>query len=61
MPHGLFYQCPCYISGSGNISVALLSIKGQKALRFYQQYLNLFSKDELRSYIASVINYRILG
>ncbi len=27
MSHGLFYRCPCYVSGSGNISVALLEIR----------------------------------
>ncbi len=31
-----------------NVSVALLSLKGQKALRFHQKYLNLCS-DKLRS------------
>ncbi len=29
MSHGLFYQCPCYVSG--NISVALMSMKGQSS------------------------------
>ncbi len=29
-----------------NVSVVLLSVQGQKALRFHQKYLNLFSKDE---------------
>ncbi len=50
MPHGLFYQCPYYVSGPGNISVVLLSMEGQKALRFHQKYLNLCSEDERRSY-----------
>ncbi len=36
---GLFYQCPYYVSGSGNISVALLSMQGQKALGFHKKYL----------------------
>ncbi len=36
-------------SGSGNISVALLSMDGQKALRFHQKNLNLCSEDERRS------------
>ncbi len=31
MLHGLFYRCPCYISGPGNISVVLMSMQGQKA------------------------------
>ncbi len=31
MSHGLFYQCPCYVSGPGDISVALLSMQGQRA------------------------------
>ncbi len=50
MSHGLFYQCPYYVSGSGNISVVLLSIQGQRALKFHQKYLNLCSEDERRSY-----------
>ncbi len=50
MSHGLFYQCPCYVSGPGNISVALLSMQGQRALRFHQKYLHLCSEDERRSY-----------
>ncbi len=29
-----------------NVSVALLSIQGQKALGFYQKYINLYSEDE---------------
>ncbi len=33
-----------------NISVALLSMQGQKALRYNQKYLNLCSEDEWRSY-----------
>ncbi len=33
-----------------NVSVALLSMQGQKALEFHQKYLNLCSKDEQRSY-----------
>ncbi len=33
-----------------NMSVQLLSIQGQKALRFHEKYLNLCSKDEQRSY-----------
>ncbi len=39
-----------YVSVSGNISVALLSMKGQKALGFHQKYLNLCSEDIQRSY-----------
>ncbi len=45
-----------------NVSVALLSMQGQKALWFYQKYLNLFSEDEQRSYGLEqgwVINDRI--
>ncbi len=49
LPHRLFQQCPYYISGSGNISVALLSMEGQRAPRFHQKYLNLCSVDEQRS------------
>ncbi len=33
-----------------NVSVAVLSIQGQKALGFHQKYLNLCSEDEWRSY-----------
>ncbi len=44
MSHGLFYRWPCYVSGSGNIAVVLLSIEGQRALGFHQKYLNLCPK-----------------
>ncbi len=50
LSHGQLYQCPCYVSGSGNISVVLLSMEGLRGLRFNQKYLNLCSKDERRSY-----------
>ncbi len=50
MSHGLFYQRPYYVSGPGNITVALLSTEGQRALRFHQKYLNLCSEDDRRSY-----------
>ncbi len=50
MSHGLFYRCPCYISGPGNISVVLLSMEGLRALGFHQKYLNLCYEDEQRSY-----------
>ncbi len=50
MSHELFYRCPCYVSGPGNITVVLLSMEGQRALRFHQKYLNLCSEDEQRSY-----------
>ncbi len=33
-----------------NVSVALLSMQGQKALGFHPKYLNLCSEDERRSY-----------
>ncbi len=33
-----------------NISVVLLSMQGQTALRFHQKYLNLCFEDEWRSY-----------
>ncbi len=33
-----------------NVSVAFLSMQGQKELGFHQQYLNLCSEDERRSY-----------
>ncbi len=49
MSHGLFYWSPCYISGPGNIAVALLSMESQRALGFHQKYLNLCSEDERRS------------
>ncbi len=46
------------------VSVVLLSMQGQKALKFHQKYLNLCSKDEWRSYEFGttwgwVINARI--
>ncbi len=47
--HGLFYRCPWYVSGPRNITVVLLSMKGHRALRFHQKYLNLCSEDERRS------------
>ncbi len=49
MSHGLFYRSR-YVSGLGNISVVLLSMEGQRALRFHQKYLNLCSEDEQRFY-----------
>ncbi len=48
MSHGMFYQCIYYISGPRNISVVLLPMEGQIALRFHQN--NLCSEDERRSY-----------
>ncbi len=33
-----------------NVSVSLLSMQGQKALRFHQTYLNFCSEDEWRTY-----------
>ncbi len=50
MSHWQVYRCPYCISGSENISVALLSMQGQRALQFHQKYLTLCSKDERRSY-----------
>ncbi len=38
MSHGLFYGCPYYVSGSGNISITLLSMESQKAHIFHQKY-----------------------
>ncbi len=46
MSHGLFYRCFYYVSGPGNISVALLYMEGLRGLRFNQKYLNLCSEDE---------------
>ncbi len=40
MSHGLFYRCIYYVSGPGNISVVLLSMEGQIALRFHQKHSN---------------------
>ncbi len=37
MSHVLIYQYPYNIAESGNIVVALLSIQGQKALRFHKK------------------------
>ncbi len=43
----IFDKCLLIIySESGNISVTLLSMQGQKALRFHQTFLNLFSEDD---------------
>ncbi len=39
MSHGLFYRCIYYVSGPGNISVVLLSMEGQRALRFIRNIL----------------------
>ncbi len=50
MSHGLVYRCPFYVSETGNISVALLSMTGLRALRFNQKYLNLCSEDERMSH-----------
>ncbi len=41
---------PYYVSGSGNISVVLLSVKGPRTLRFHPKYLILCLEDERRSY-----------
>ncbi len=41
MSHGLFYRCIHYVSGPVNISVVLLSMEGQIALRFHQKYLKV--------------------
>ncbi len=52
MSHRLFYytlHIDYFISGSGNISVVLLFMEGQRAIGFHQKYLNLCSKDEQRS------------
>ncbi len=53
----------------GNISVALLSTQGQRALGFHQKYLNLCSEDEQRSYgfgitwgrVINLQNFHFLG
>ncbi len=47
MSHGLM-SLLCF--WALNVSVALLSMQGQKALGFHQKYLNLCSEDEQRSY-----------
>ncbi len=39
MSHGLFYRCPYYISGPGNVSVALLCMQGQRSFRFNKNVL----------------------
>ncbi len=44
MSHRLVYRFSYYVFGSGNISVVVLCVEGQKALRFQQTYLNLCSK-----------------
>ncbi len=50
MSHGLFYRCTYYVSGAGDIAVALRSMDDPRALRFHQKHLNLCSEDEQRSY-----------
>ncbi len=50
MSHGLFYRCPCYVSGPGNIAVVFLSMEGLRAPGFHKKkYLNLCSLGELKS------------
>ncbi len=39
MSNGMFYRCIYYVSGPGNISVVLLSMEDQRALRFHQNIL----------------------
>ncbi len=46
MSHRLFYRCPYYVSGPGNITVVLLSMEGQ---RFHKK-MYLFSEDERRRF-----------
>ncbi len=58
MSHGLFEQCRCYISGSGNISVA---VNRGSEIRLHQKHLNLCSEDELRSYRLGTINDRLIN
>ncbi len=40
------YFTDALVSGPVNIAVVLLSMEGQTALRFYQNYRNLCSEDE---------------
>ncbi len=49
MSHGPFYRYIHYVSG--DVSVVLLSMESQIALRLHQKYLNLCSEDERRSYV----------
>ncbi len=49
MSHGLFYQCPYYVSGPGNITVALLSLGGSESSPISSK-ISLCSEDERRSY-----------
>ncbi len=46
--YGLFYALTTFLAL--NMLVVLLSMEGQKALKFHQKYLNLCSEDGLRSY-----------
>ncbi len=39
MSHGLFYRCPYYISGPGNMSVALVSMQFRKLSDFIKNIL----------------------
>ncbi len=58
MSHGLFEQCRCYVSGSGNISVA---VNQGSEIRLHQKHFNLCSEDELRSYRLGTINDRLIN
>ncbi len=61
MSHGLFYRCPYYVSGPGKCTVMLLSMEGQRALRFHKKYLNLSSEDERRSYGFGMTRGRVIN
>ncbi len=48
-----------YVSGSGNISVVLLSMEDQRALRFHQKHLNLCRwEDDMKRHEVSCIENR---
>ncbi len=49
MSHGLFSRCPYYLSGSGMISVVLLSMGVPDISRISSKYL--CSEDERRSHM----------
>jgi len=44
-----------------NFAMTLLSMEGQKALRFHQKYLHLCSEDERRSYMFGTMRERVIN
>ncbi len=55
MSRGLFLTMSLLRFCALIVVIALLSMEGQRALRFRQKYLNLCSEDERRSYGLGMI------